>query len=124
MSTVRLLHLILCCEQVLIRLVQAVSIILYVPDARSIVIIIAFVQGDLLFYGEKWMCYVLLTFDEVVVPLLVGRFATSLFDQLVVFCISKLPVVVLLEVTLASCCSVFSLLGIAHLLPFRGFFCI
>ena len=124
MSTVRLLHLILCCEQVLIRLVQAISIILYVPDARSIVIIIAFVQGDLLFYGEKWMCYILLTFDEVVLLLLVRRFATSLSHQLVAFCISKLLAVALLEVNLASCRSVFSLLSLAHLLPFRGYFCV
>ena len=124
MSTVRLFHLILCCEQVLIRLVQAISIILYVPDARSIVIIIAFVQGDLLFYGEKWMCYILLTFDEVVLLLLVGRFATSLSHQLVAFCISKLLAVALLEVNLASCRSVFSLLSLAHLLPFRGYFCV
>lgn len=124
MSTIWLFHLILCCEQVLIRLVQAISIILYVLDARSIVIIIAFVQGDLLFYREKWMSYVLLTFDEVIVLLLVGRFATSLFNQLVAFCISKLLVIALLEVNLAPCCSVFSLLGIAHLLPFRGFLCI
>ena len=124
MSTVRLLHLILCCEQVLIRLVQAISIILYVPDARSIVIIIAFVQGDLLFYGEKWMCYILLTFDEVIVLLLVGCFAMSLSYQLVAFCISKLLAVALLEVNLASCRSVFSLLSLAHLLPFRGYFCV